>query len=629
MRSSRPRESCSINDLESGSVSDEAPFEIKPFLRSLTHRPGVYRMLNAKHKVIYVGKARDLKKRVSSYFTKTHTDAKTAAMMKLVERVEVTVANTEAEALILENSLIKQHRPRFNILLRDDKSYPYIYASTDHKFPRLRFHRGPRKGKGRYFGPYPSTRAVRQTLNELQKLFMIRNCNDSFFRNRTRPCLQYQIRRCTGPCVDLVTPEQYRKDIDAALLFIEGKNQSVVNTFVERMEQASEAQEYEQAARYRDQISKLKEIQARQLVKRTSKLDIDVLGFASNGAMHCVTVMFIRNGSIIGTRDHFPKVEGETSKETILNAFVAQYYLGRDVPAEIVLDADIEDGALLERELSQRMMRKIQLKSRVRGDRKRWLEMACTNAEQGLNVKVASNATIRRQFAALGEVLGLDETPERLECFDVSHTSGEATVASCVVFNTAGPMKSDYRRFNLKPASAGDDYAAMAEALSRRYARVKKGEVPMPDVLFIDGGKGQLSEAMKVLREHELDWLTVVGVAKGRSRRPGAEQLFRPGESTPMQLAPDSPALLLIQQIRDEAHRFAITGHRQRRSKARRTSKLEEIPGLGPKKRRELLRQFGGLQGVIGAGIDDLVAVRGISRTLAETIYNSLHPDTP
>ena len=610
-------------------MSDEASFEIKTFLRSLTHRPGVYRMLNAKHKVIYVGKARDLKKRVSSYFTKKHSDAKTAAMIELVERVEVTVANTEAEALILENSLIKQHRPRFNILLRDDKSYPYIYASTDHAYPRLRFHRGPRKGKGRYFGPYPGTRAVRQTLNELQKLFMIRNCNDSFFKNRTRPCLQYQIRRCTAPCVDLVTKEQYRKDIDAALLFIEGKNQNVVDTFVRRMEEASAAQEYEQAARFRDQISRLKEIQARQLVKRAGKLDIDVLGFASNGAMHCVTVMFIRNGSIIGNRDHFPRVEGETDKQKILNAFVAQYYLGRDAPAEIVLDSEIEDGPLLERELSQRMLRKVQLKSRVRGDRKRWLEMACTNAEQGLNVKVASNATIRRQFTVLGEALDLEETPQRLECFDVSHTSGEATVASCVVFNTAGPMKSDYRRFNLSPASAGDDYAAMAEALSRRYARVRQGEVPMPDVLFIDGGKGQLAEAMKVLREYDLDWLTVVGVAKGRSRRPGAEQLFRPGEATPTQLAADSPALLLIQQIRDEAHRFAITGHRQRRAKARRTSKLEEIPGLGPKKRRELLRQFGGLQGVMGAGIDDLVTVRGISRTLAETIYNNLHPDTP
>lgn len=585
-------------------------------------------MLDAKHKIIYVGKARDLRKRVSSYFNRTHDAPKTAAMMKQVARVEVTIANTEAEALLLEYSLIKQHKPRFNILLRDDKSYPYIYASTDHDYPRLKFHRGPRKGKGRYFGPYPSTSAVRQTLNELEKLFLIRNCSDSFFGNRTRPCLQYQIKRCTAPCVNLISKEHYAKDIDAAILFLDGKNKSVVNTFVKRMEQASGVQDYEHAARFRDQIAKLKKIEARQLVKRSGKLDLDILGFASNCAIHCVTVMFIRNGSIIGSRDHFPRLQGETDKQKIINAFVAQYYLGRDAPVEIIIETDIPDGELLEQELSARVGHKVQIRSKVRGDRRRWLQMARTNAEQGLNLKVASNATIKRQFAALGEALQLEETPQRLECFDVSHTSGEATVASCVVFNTAGPLKSDYRRFNLSPPAAGDDYGAMTEALQRRYARVKKGEVPMPDILFVDGGKGQLAAAMKVLGELELDWLNVVGVAKGRSRRPGAEQLFRPGESRAMIMPPDSPALLLIQQIRDEAHRFAITGHRQRRDKARRTSRLEEIPGLGPKRRRELLRQFGGLQGVTGAGVDDLVQVHGISRKLAETIYNTLHLDT-
>jgi len=595
-------------------VSDDAPFEVKPFLRTLTHRPGVYRMLDAKHKIIYVGKARDLKKRVSSYFNRTHDAPKTAAMMERVARVEVTVANTEAEALILEYSLIKQHKPRFNILLRDDKSYPYIYASTQHDYPRLKFHRGPRKGKGRYFGPYPSTSAVRQTLNELEKLFMIRNCSDSFFSNRTRPCLQYQIKRCTAPCVNLISKEQYAKDIDAAILFLDGKNKSVVNTFVKRMEQAAAVQDYEHAARFRNQISKLKKIEARQLVKRTGKLDLDILGFASNSAIHCVTVMFIRNGSVIGSRDHFPRLQGETDKQKIINAFVAQYYLGRDAPAEIIIETDIADGKLLQQELSARVGHKVQIRSRVRGDRLRWLQMARTNAEQGLNLKVASNATIKRQFIALGEALQLEEPPQR-------------TVASCVVFNTAGALKSDYRRFNLSPPAPGDDYGAMSEALQRRYARVKKGEVPTPDILFIDGGKGQLAAAMKVLGELELDWLNVVGIAKGRSRRPGAEQLFRPGESRAMTLPPDSPALLLIQQIRDEAHRFAITGHRQRRAKARRTSRLEEISGLGPKKRRELLRQFGGLQGVTGAGVDDLVQVHGISRKLAETIYNTLHLD--
>ena len=606
-------------------MSDPAEFEVKSFLRSLTNRPGVYRMLDAKHKVLYVGKASDLRKRVSSYFHRSQTSVKTIAMMEQVARVEVTVANTEAEALILEYNLIKQHKPRFNVLLRDDKSYPYIYASTNHAFPRLKFHRGARKGKGRYFGPYPNTRAVRQTLNELQKLFLIRNCEDSFFSNRTRPCLQYQIKRCTAPCVGIVDEAQYRKDIDAAILFLEGRNKSVVNAFIRRMEKASEAQDYEQAARLRDQIARLKEIQAKQLVKRTDRKDLDILGFASNGAIHCVTVLFIRNGSVIGSRDHFPKLPGETDKNRLLNGFVSQYYLGRDAPAEIVLDAEIEDAALLEQELTTRMGHKVAIRNRVRGDRARWLQMARTNAEQGLGLKVASNATIRRQFVALGEVLGLEEPPQRLECFDISHTSGEATVASCVVFNTAGPMKSDYRRFNLSPDSAGDDYGAMSEALRRRYERVKKGEVPMPDVLFVDGGKGQLAEAMKVLDALELDWLTVVAVAKGRARRPGAERLFRPGSDRPLQLPPDSPALLLIQQIRDEAHRFAITGHRQRRAKTRRKSPLEHIPGLGPKRRRELLRQFGGLQGVVGAGIDDLAKVRGISRRLAETIYNELH----
>ena len=607
--------------------SDQTDFDAKSFAASLTHRPGVYRMLNAKGQVIYVGKARDLRKRVSSYFHRTHSDAKTTSMMKLVRDVEVIVTNTEAEALILEYNLIKRHKPRFNVVLRDDKSYPYIYVSTEHPFPRLEFHRGPHKGKGRYFGPYPSTSAVRKTLNELQKLFLIRQCQDSYFKNRTRPCLQYQIRRCTAPCVGYVDEPAYREDVDAAILFLEGKNRIVINTLVERMEQAAERQDFEQAARYRDQISRIKKVEAQQLVSRTSATDLDVIAVASRPGLHCVTILFIRHGAMLGSRNHFPRISGDANMRQVLGGFLSQYYLGRDAPSEIIIDSDIEDHQLLQASLSQRSGHNVQIKFRVRGDRLRWLQMARTNAEQGLSLQAASNATMRRQFEALGEVLRLEGPPQRLECFDVSHTSGEATVASCVVFNTAGPLKSDYRRFNLKPAAAGDDYAAMAEALRRRYARVKKGEVPMPDVLFVDGGKGQLSEALTVLDELELDWLQVVAIAKGRARKPGSEQLFLAGSSTPTILPSDSPALLLIQQIRDEAHRFAITGHRQRRAKARKTSRLEEIPGLGPKRRRELLRQFGGLQGVHGAGIDDLVKVHGISRSLAQRIYDNLHLD--
>lgn len=608
-------------------AAEDTEFDAQTFLRSLTNRPGAYRMLNAAGKVIYVGKARNLKKRVSSYFQRKHSDAKTAVMMQVVADVEVTVTNTETEALILEYNLIKEHKPRFNVILRDDKSYPYIYVSTNHAFPRLRFHRGPRKGKGRYFGPYPSTSAVRKTLNELQKLFLIRQCNDNYFKNRSRPCLQYQIKRCTAPCVGYIDEATYKADIDAAILFLEGRNRNVIDTMVARMEEAAENREYEQAARFRDQIGRLKEVEAEQLVSRVHAGDLDVIAMASLPGVHCVTMMFIRGGKVLGSRNFFPKVGGDATESQVLTGFLPQYYLKRNAPTEIVVDAEVDDPEMLETGFAERAGHKVTIKHRVRGDRFRWLQLARTNADQGVKLHVASNATLQKQFAALGEVLQMDAPPERLECFDVSHTSGEATVASCVVFNQAGALKSDYRRFNLTPESAGDDYAAMGEALRRRYQRIKKGEVPMPDILFVDGGKGQLAEAMTVLDQLELDWLQVVAVAKGRSRRPGMEQLFLAGQNTPTILPTDSPALLLIQQIRDEAHRFAITGHRQRRAKARRTSLLEEIPGLGPKRRRELLKQFGGLQGVRGAGIDDLVKVRGISRALAEKIYNNLHLD--
>ena len=609
------------------SSQDSTEFDAKSFLANLTHHPGVYRMRDAKGKIIYVGKARDLKKRVSSYFQKHHSDIKTVSMLTHVADVEVTVTNTEAEALLLEYNLIKRHRPRFNVVLRDDKSYPWIYVATDKPFPRLQFHRGARKGKGRYFGPYPNAGAVRRTINELQKLFLLRNCRDSFFRNRSRPCLQHQIKRCTAPCVGLISEEDYAADVSAAMLFLEGRNQRVIDVMVERMEAASAGQEYEQAARYRDMIAKLKRVDSEQLMSRNSAKNLDVVGVASNGRMHCVTVLFIRNGSVQGSRDHFPRIGIDTDRSVLVGGFLSQYYLGREAPGEIIVETDFEDRELLEAGLAERAGHKVAIRDRVRGDRARWLELARKNAEQGLRIKSASNATIRRQFNELGEALELDGPPERLECFDVSHTFGEATVASCVVFNQAGALKSDYRRFNLTPESGGDDYGAMREALERRYARIKKGEVPVPDVLFVDGGKGQLAAALSVLEALELDWIKVVAVAKGTTRKAGMEQLFLAGKMTPLILPPDSPALHLIQQLRDEAHRFAITGHRQRRAKARSTSRLEEIPGLGPKRRRELLRQFGGLQGVRNAGVDDLAKVSGISRSLAERIYDDLHAE--
>jgi len=602
-------------------------FDARSFLASLTHRPGVYRMRDAKGKVIYVGKARDLKKRVSSYFQKHHADIKTVSMLTHVEDVDVTVTNTEAEALLLEYNLIKRHRPRFNVVLRDDKSYPWIYVATDKPFPRLQFHRGARKGKGRYFGPYPSAGAVRRTINELQKLFLLRNCRDSFFRNRSRPCLQHQIKRCTAPCVGLISEAEYAADVGAAMLFLEGRNQRVIDVMVDRMEAAADRQAYEQAARYRDMITKLKKVESEQLMSRHSARNLDVVGVASNGRMHCVTVLFIRNGSVQGSRDHFPRIAFDTDQAVLVGGFLSQYYLGRKAPGEIIVETDFEYRELLEAGLAEQAGHKVSIRHRVRGDRARWLELARKNAEQGLKIKSASNATIRRQFRELGEALELDGPPERLECFDVSHTFGEATVASCVVFNEAGPLKSDYRRFNLTPESGGDDYGAMTEALERRYARIKKGEVPVPDLLFVDGGKGQLSAGQAVLEKLELDWIKVVAVAKGTTRKAGMEQLFLAGKNTPLILPPDSPALHLIQQLRDEAHRFAITGHRQRRAKARSKSRLEEIPGLGPKRRRELLRQFGGLQGVKNAGVDDLAKVSGISRSLAERIYDDLHAD--
>ncbi|MGB7213548.1 MAG: excinuclease ABC subunit UvrC [Gammaproteobacteria bacterium] len=605
---------------------DRGPFDPTALLRGLTHRPGVYRMLDARGDVIYVGKAKDLRRRVSSYFQGRAQDAKTMALVRAVADVEVTVTRTETEALMLEYNLIKRYRPRFNVLLRDDKSYPYIHVDPSEEFPRLSFYRGPRTKKGKLYGPYPSAGAVRSTLNELQKLFRLRQCDDTYFANRSRPCLQYQIRRCSAPCVGLISKEEYARDVENAMLFLEGRNDAVIERLVERMEQASAELRFELAAQYRDQLAKLRNVQSQQLMSG-SAIDFDAVGLAESHGVYCVSVMFFRGGRCLGTRNHYPKVAPGTGHDEIIRAFLLQYYGGREAPREILVSHDVPEADTIAAMLSEQAGRRVEIKSRVRGDRRRWVEMALTNATHGAELKATTSSNTGAQLEALAEALDLDEPPTRIECFDISHTAGAETVASCVVFGPDGPLKSDYRRFNITGVTPGDDYAAMSQALSRRYARVKRGEAPMPDVLLIDGGRGQLRQAETVLKELEIEGITLVGVAKGEGRRPGRERLYVSGRAEPLSLPSSSPALHLIQQVRDEAHRFAITGHRARRQRRQTKSPLEEIRGLGPKRRRDLLKQFGGLQAVARAGVEDLVKVKGISRQLAESIYRHFHAE--
>jgi len=616
-------------------VSDETPaapdpgeFNPRPILRRLPHRPGVYLFLDDKDRVLYVGKARDLRKRVSSYFRAGIPGGKTGQLVRRVRKIEVTVAGSEGEALILESNLIKEHKPRFNVLLRDDKSYPFIHLSSEHAYPRLSFYRGTRKIDGRLFGPYPSAGAVRETLNLLQKLFRIRSCEDSFFAHRSRPCLQYQIQRCSGPCVGVVSGDKYSEDVEHAVRFLEGRSGEVVNDLASRMEAASRRLEFEEAARLRDQINRLKSVQQQFAGANRDRGDIDVLAVAQQAGVHCVAVMFVRGGRNLGSRTWVPRTASGTEDSEVLGAFAAQYYVGRPIPNEILLAGQVDDVELLEAALAERAGRSVSIRHRVRGERARWIELAVENARHGVELHIASQAGMQAQLEQIGEHLGLGETPGRIECFDISHTAGESTVASCVVFGEEGPLKSDYRRFNIANVQAGDDYGAMRQALLRRYTRIKRGEAQLPDLLMVDGGKGQLAEAVKVIDELQIEGVEIVAVAKGRSRRPGQEQVFLAGRGRPFILRPNSPALRLIQQIRDEAHRFAIAGHRQRRGKRRKRSVLEDIKGLGPKRRNLLLREFGGLHGVNAASVEDLARVKGISRTLARLVYETLHPDS-
>lgn len=599
------------------------PFDSKAFLASLTHRPGVYRMLSADGEVLYVGKARDLRKRVSTYFGSKAHHPKTHALMAQAARVEVTVTGTEQDALLLEQNLIKEHRPRFNVVLRDDKSYPWIFVSTQQEFPRFEFHRGARSARGRFLGPWPSAGAVRDSLAQLQKLFRIRQCSDSFFANRTRPCLQYQIQRCSAPCVGLIGAEDYRRDVEDAMLFLEGKNTAVLESLVSRMEQASAALDFERAAALRDQVTLVRRIQAEQVIAGTGIDEADVIGIRQRDGEACIAVVLIRAGRVLGSRTWYPRVTTGTDEEEVVAAFISQHYLKESPPAEILVPLPLADAPVLEAALAARGPCRI--RDRVRGTRRRWLEMAATNAEQGLASRLATGASLREQLASLAGALGLAVSPQRIECFDISHTGGGETVASCVVYGPDGAVKSAYRRFVIRGVEPGDDYGAIRQAVERRYARVRSGEAPVPDLILIDGGRGQVDKAREALRDLGFEAIPLVGVSKGPDRRPGQEKLVRPGETGSRTLPPSSPALLLIQQIRDEAHRFAITGHRQRRSKARVTSTLEAIAGLGPQRRRSLLREFGGLQGVRQAGVADLAKVQGISRALAQRIYDHLH----
>lgn len=583
-------------------------------------------MLDEQSNTLYVGKAKRLKARLASYF-RGQLNTKTQAMVGRIADVQVTVTRTETEALLLEQTLIKQLRPPYNILLRDDKSYPFVFVTDRHPYPALEYKRArQRSDDGRYLGPYPSSGAVRESLALMQKIFHIRNCEDSVFAHRSRPCLQYQIHRCSAPCVDYISAEDYRRDLEHAVMCLEGKSESVTQELMEAMEKASQALNFEEAARLRDQVQQLRQLQQRQFVD-TGGGDADIFALAQRPGALGVSVLSVRDGRLLGARHHTPKNDLDLPLETLLTEVVSQYYFGQphNVPSEVITSHPLDDSELIAEALTQQAGKRIRVTSQVRGHRAQWQQLAITNAEQQLASQLANQTQLTQRFTALQKALGLADTPQRLECFDISHSHGEATVASCVVFDHQGPRKSDYRHFRIEGVAAGDDYAAMQQALTRRLKRVKSGEAVAPDILIVDGGKGQLNMAREVFKELDIVNIILLGVAKGTTRKAGLESLFVETADNPLDLDPASPALHLIQHIRDESHRFAIAGHRAQRDKARRTSTLQDIPGIGPKRRRELLRFFGGLQGVQKASRDELARVPGISASLAESIYRALN----
>ncbi|MBT3798388.1 MAG: excinuclease ABC subunit UvrC [Porticoccaceae bacterium] len=605
-------------------------FVHQSFLKSLTQRPGIYQMLDGDGQVLYVGKAKNLKNRVTSYFRKTGLTPKTAALVKRIVQIDVTVTETETEALILEHNLIKQYRPQFNILMRDDKSYPYIFLSDRDQWPRLSFHRGPKKVEGTYFGPFPSVHAVRDSMSFLQKTFRVRQCEDVFFKNRSRPCLQYQIKRCSAPCVGFVEPESYAADVNLTRLYLDGKAEKILQQLERDMEKLALALEFEKAGECRDQISALRQVQAQQMIEK-GRGTIDVVAGAVTDGQACVHMLYVRQGRILGSRSYYPKAPLAEKVSDLLDEFLPHLYLsggGRpDLPKEILVNAALDGAEVLTDSLKERIGRNIEIRDSVRGFRAKWIELAQRTAEQNLAGKLASKQTLQQRFESLRDTIGLDETPERLECFDISHSSGEAVVASCVVFDSNGALKSDYRRFNIENITGGDDYAAMEQAIRRRYTRLMKGEGKLPDILLIDGGKGQIGITKSVLADLGVVGVIVLGVAKGTTRKPGMETLILADQNNKVIARPQQAALHLIQQIRDEAHRFAITGHKQRRDKKRRTSALEGIPGVGPTRRRDLLKHFGGIVGVKKASVADLMKVANINKKVAEAIYGALYND--
>lgn len=612
------------------SATTDAPsqgtgFDARAFLKRAPETPGVYRMLDADGAILYVGKAKNLRKRLSSYFRASGLAPKTAALVSHIADIQLTATHTETEALLLENHLIKQHRPRYNVLMRDDKSYPEIFLSTAHAYPRLVYHRGPHREPGRYFGPYPNAVAVRETLNLLQKVFRLRDCADHEFANRSRPCMQYQIKRCTAPCVGFISQDDYARDVRDAQGFLVGRSQQVIHALVERMEQAAERLAFEDAALLRDRIGQLRAVTEKQYVS-TQGGSVDVLAIAQSGGMACVEVLTIRDGRNLGGRAHFPKNTEDLSEQDILAAFISQMYLERDAPRELLVSHALPDRELLEQALGEASGHAVRIQPAPRGERARWVEMARHNAQLALGQRLASRGSQLMRLEALRDALELPDLPQRIECFDISHTMGESTVASCVVFGPEGPLKTAYRRYNIEGITPGDDYAAMQQALGRRFSRAVKEEGALPDILLIDGGAGQVDRARQVLDDLELsDRIQVIGVAKGPERRPGEETLLLAHLARELDLPVHSPALHLIQQVRDEAHRFAITGHRARRAKSRETSSLESIAGVGAKRRQQLLKHFGGIQALSRAGVEDIASVPGVSRALAQRIYDHFH----